>query len=206
MPPAPNNPVHLRQDIRISFDLEQSVMNGESSITLPPGMELRLLFGDLEQVRIMVNEGDAAEYNERKAIAPNDDNTLYLAPDPQERTIFLFWRLTAAPPGNGSGNLISPQGITLAGFWHPITEEDMLFSLTAELPPGFNGVTEADEIDIITAEYAYDNEQVLTASSPHPLRSINFVAGPYVVLSRSISNLTLYTYFFEEDARLAAGY
>jgi uncharacterized iron-regulated protein len=234
--------VTVRQDISISFDLDKAVMRGESTITLLPGRQLRLLFGDLEQVRIMVRKGgaddaadtvydtaynadnDNAAYDARREIAPNEDNTLFLAPVSLERTFSVSWQVTAAPPGHASGNLISPRGITLTGFWHPVAEQDMLFSLTAELPIGFNGVTEADEIDIkidisaddisaddsTEADGIYNDKQLLTASYPHPLRSINFAAGPYTVLSRQIGgdlrDLKVYTYFFKEDARLAPDY
>ncbi|NOQ47008.1 MAG: PDZ domain-containing protein, partial [Desulfobulbaceae bacterium] len=43
-------------------------------------------------------------------------------------------------------------------------------------------------------------------SLDHPVRSINFVAGPYVVQSKKVSSVTLYSYFFKEDNELAAGY
>ena len=212
--------VPLVQTISIAFDLEQALMRGESTLTLPPGQEMRLFFGDLHQVRIMLREqGDGdridIEYNEKRAIAPNDDNSLFLAASGRQRTLFLSWQLTAVPPGHASGNLISPEGITLTGLWHPTAERDMLFSLTAALPSGFQGITEADELTLSAAEGLFDdelndersNEHLLKASYPHPLRSIHFAAASYVILSHQIRDgLVVSTYFFEEDAGLAQGY
>ena len=41
---------------------------------------------------------------------------------------------------------------------------------------------------------------------PHPLQSINFAAGPYTIRSRRAGSITVYSYFFQEDAGLSAGY
>lgn len=202
LPALPDTPV--QQNIRITFDVEQAKMAGESTITLPPGGALKLLFGDLEQVRIMISEGKAMEDKVGQEIAPNDDNTLLLPSAALQRTLRISWQLTAPPPGYGSGNLISPEGITLTGFWHPAADQDMLFSLTADLPAGFNGITEADEIALKKDEE--NGIERLSAAYPHPLPGINFAAGQYTVQTRELDEVTLFTYFFAEDAELAEGY
>ncbi|MCI5166780.1 MAG: hypothetical protein D3903_11970, partial [Candidatus Electrothrix sp. GM3_4] len=173
----------LRQDIHITFYLESAQMQGKATLVLPPNRALKLSLNGLEQVRVLIaetkKENSDEEINLQK-IAPNSANTLTLDPSAQERTLSLSWQVTAPPPGYDTGNLITPQGITLTGFWHPTTDENMLFSLVAELPPGFSGVTETDEIEI----EADGEQQILKATAPQPLRSINFAAGPYTVLSR----------------------
>jgi uncharacterized iron-regulated protein len=185
----------LRQDIHITFYLESAQMQGKATLVLPPNRALKLWLNELEYVRIEVTETG-------QKIAPNSDNTLTLAPAAQPRTLSLSWQITAPPPGHDTGNLITPQGITLTGLWHPTSNENMLFSLRADLPPGFSGITEANEIEIAT-----DGErQILKATAPQPLRAINFAAGPYTVLTRQLNNLTLYSYFFAEDEELAPAY
>jgi len=203
---APKKPLELlRQDIQIAFDLESALMQGKATLVLPPEKALELSLNGLEQVRIDIPETGQGKNDEEpipQEIAQNSDNTLTLPPAAQERTLSLSWQITAPPPGHDTGNLITPQGITLTGFWHPTSDENMLFSLNAELPPGFSGMTEADEIEIET-----DGEQhILKAKAPQPLRAINFAAGPYTVLSRRLNNLTLYSYFFAEDEELAPAY
>jgi uncharacterized iron-regulated protein len=187
-----------RQDISISFDLNNATMIGSSVITLPPDMGLQLYLGDLENIQATILG------SEQEAVQVDDDNkkTISLSSSVTQRTISLSWQLTTANRGPGSGNLISTKGITLTGLWHPVADHDMLFSLTAALPQGFNGVTEADEL-IVTGK---NSNRLLKASYPHPLQSINFVAGPYTVRSRKAGATTVYTYLFPEDARLAAGY
>ena len=185
-----------RQDINITFDLDKATMQGNSVITLPPDMGLQLYLGDLENVAAEVIQGSG-----QTPLAINADKTITLATAPEQRTISLSWQLTTTDRGF-SDNLISPEGITLAGLWHPAANHDMLFSLTAALPRGFNGITEAEELVI----RGKGNTKMLKAGYPHPLQSINFAAGPYTVRSRRVGSTTLYTYFFPEDAGLAAGY
>ncbi|MGB5685617.1 MAG: ChaN family lipoprotein [Candidatus Electrothrix sp.] len=185
----------LRQDIHIAFDLASSLMQGKATLVLPPERGLELSLNELEHVRIEITETG-------QEIAPNSDHTLTLDPATQERTLSLSWQITAPPPGNDTGNLITPQGITLTGSWHPTADESMIFSLNAKLPPDFSGVTEADEIAITTE----GEQNILKATAPQPLRAINFAAGPYTVLSRQLNNLTLYSYFFAEDEELAPAY
>ncbi|WP_446010081.1 ChaN family lipoprotein [Candidatus Electrothrix sp.] len=200
-------PPPLLQDIQISFDLASSLMQGKSTLILPPERALELSFIELENVRIEFTETGTTEQETSEQdtmpqeLVPNSDNTLSLPPAAQERTLTLTWQVIAPPPGM-SGNLITLEGITLAGFWHPTADKKMLFSLKAELPPGFSGVTEANEIEILTK----GEHNILKANAPHPLHSINFAAGPYTVLSRDVNNLTLYSYFFAEDEALAPAY
>lgn len=194
----------LHQDIYISFDPESSLMLGRSALVLPPERELRLSFAGLQNVQVKITEtGSGAGYQApvTQEVTPNSDNILLLAPTKQLRTLSMSWQVVAPSPGI-SGNLISSQGITLTALWHPTTGEKMRFTLNAELPLGFSGVTEADEIDIETDGMQQD----LRAISPHPVRAIHFAAGPYSVLKHRINNITLYSYFFAEDEDLAPAY
>ena len=169
---------------------------GSSVITLPPDTELQLYIGDLDNIQAII------QGNEQEVVQVDDKKNIFLSSSPKQQTISLSWQLTTAEKGPGFDNLISKKGITLAGLWHPVADHDMLFSLTAALPQGFNGVTEADEL-VITGK---NNNRLLKASYPHPLQSINFVAGPYTVRSRKAGTITVYTYFFQEDAGLASNY
>ena len=187
-----------RQEITISFDTDTATMYGTSTITLPPDIDLHLYTGDLEKVRAHLGQ----DSGDQEQLAIDDDKTISLAAAAHQRTISLAWQLTAAGGGHGSGNLISKQGITLTGLWHPAADRDMLFSLTAELPRGFTGVTEADEL-VISGK---GSRRLLKAGSPQPLQSINFAAGPYTVRSRQSGATRVYTYFFQEDAGLSADY
>ena len=180
---APSLP---RQAINISFDLEKGIMQGESIITLPPNQGMEIYLGDLADVHATLGSQD-------------DDHTITLPPTDTEQVVTLSWKL--ASQGHGSGNLISKQGITLTGLWYPITGSDMLYSLTAVLPDGFDAITEADKL--VTTN---DQPRLLKAEYPHPIEAINFAAGPYIINSKKVGKINLYTYFFEEDASLSEEY
>ena len=184
------------QKITVSFDLDQARLQGSSIITLPRDTDLRLHLEGLEQVNFSIKP-----FAETAPTSIAADNTLVLAAAPHERTLTISWQLTC-PAEPGSDNLISPQGITLAGHWHPVAEQDMLFSLNALLPADFNGVTEADTLALEQS----GNTRVLKASYPHPLQSINLAAGPYTVNSRKVGTTTIFTYFFNEDVHLSTPY
>jgi uncharacterized iron-regulated protein len=184
------------QEITISFDLEQGSMQGQSRLTLPPNQSLQLYFGDLENIRITAMAGDS-----KKQLTP-DNKTLTLPAVGQQQIIRISWRIHPKDGGYRSGNLIQKKGITLTGLWHPLTGQDMLFSLTAVLPPGFSGITGADKL---ISNGRGKNRQI-QAAYPHPRQSINFAAGPYVIKSRKAGKTKVYTYFFKEDAGLAADY
>ncbi len=182
------------QAITISFDLEQGTMLGKSVLTLPPDQALNLYFGNLENIQV-----NAAGSEEN---LPLDKKVLLLPAAAKQQVFHIRWLLHPKDGGYRSGNLIHTRGITLTGIWHPVSNQDMLFSLTAALPPGFSGVSEADKLVTI----GKGKKQKLRAAYPHPLQAINFAAGPYVIQSRKAGKLTVYSYFFKEDANLADAY
>jgi uncharacterized iron-regulated protein len=181
----------LKQEITISFDLDRAILHGNSILTLPADTPLQLYAGDLQQVTAKIDKDPLTPENK----------TIVVQPAPEERMITLSWQLQADKHGS-TGNLITKKGITLTGFWHPMADRDMLFSLTAYLPRGFSGVTEAENLQTTRKK----GKSVLKAAYPHPLRSINFAGGPFMIKSRKAGTTTVYTYFFKEDAGLAAAY
>jgi uncharacterized iron-regulated protein len=107
-------------------------------------------------------------------------------------------------PGIVYGNLISPEGVALTGGWYPYVEGvDLAFySLQATLPPGYEAVSEAEEI---TARTSGDKVE-FAFLFPYPVESITLAAGPYRVFRADINNVEVYGYFLPEDASLAEDY
>ncbi len=186
-----------RQDINISFNVTNSLLTGQSVITLPANVPLRISLGDLQHVQITRQHN-----NQQLSVPMQGKNSIILSPQPQVQTIQISWQMAAAGSGRGSGNLISSKGITLTGFWHPITDHNMLYSLTAHLPAGFSGVSEGDKITLINQKKGH----ILKTASRQPLRAINFAAGIYSISSRRVGSTTVFSYFFPEDAGLSADY
>ena len=193
-PPARTPPTHT---ISLSFDLARRTVLGTSRITLPAGAPLVLRCGPLEVTGGVLEEQDRTPL----LVRPDRDNTIRLSAADRPRSLYISWRLqTGNQPA--SDNLVDPAGITLAGFWHPLPEQDMIYTVNALLPRGFTAITEASNI----SEQKSGDRVRFHSTFAHPLASVHFVAGPYTVRSRKVSGLTLFTYFFAEDAALAEGY
>ncbi len=183
--------------IALSFDLEDSTLSGTSRIDLPENTPLALHCGPLTITGAVLEQPGQTPL----MVKANPENIIRLNPAPTSRILLLSWTLKADNPYT-SGNLITKDGITLAGFWHPTPEQDMLYTLKATLPPGFTGVSEGERI--ITTKR--NGKQQFQATFPYPLNGLHFAAGPYVVQSRQYKNVTIYSYFFAEDNHLAPDY
>lgn len=189
--------IHPAHKISISFDLDQARLIGTSRITLPENTPLTLHCGPLTIT------GSILKRNNHTPLQVNTDtdNIIRIAAIAEQQTLLLSWTLTAANP-YATSNLIDKSGITLAGFWHPMPEQDMLYELEAILPPGFTGISEGEHVTITNKK----NTRQLQASFPYPLGALHFAAGPYTVDSRTESGVTIYSYFFKEDQHLASEY
>lgn len=183
--------------IAISFDLENSLLIGTSQITLPAGQALSLDCGHLEIT------GSILKQQDRTPLQPlaDSDNIIHIGKQESEQTILISWTMKADQP-MATVNLISKQGITLAGFWHPMPDLDMTYSLNAALPEGFSGISEGEQVETVII----NNIRQLQTHFPWPTRSINFAAGNYIVRSIQVGKVSLYTYFFPEDDHLSQGY
>ncbi len=186
----------LSHTLSLSFDLKNHQVFGTSRIDLPPNRSLTLYCGPLEITGTLLEQKETTP----KTLKPGPENTLLIPAAPRPQTLYVSWSL-AVPEGSGD-NLITEQGITLAGFWHPMAKEDMLYSLQATLPRSFSAVFEAETISSAPTQQG----RQFQGAYPHPLRGLHFVAGPYTVKKRKVSSTTLYSYFFKEDAALAAEY
>jgi uncharacterized iron-regulated protein len=186
-----------RHTLSISFDLKKSLITGTSKIDLPKNIRLELDCGPLTITGAVLEQKNHTPVQ----IKPGKKGRISIAKLPQQQTLFLSWILKVTNP-YASNNLISTKGITLAGFWHPIADQDMLFELHAELPQGFTAVSEGEQVSIKKQKKTWRYK----ASFPHPLQAMHFAAGPYSVRSRKLGDVTIYSYFFKEDQKLAVNY
>ncbi len=185
--------------INIAFNPGQASMTGTSRIILPPEVDVKIYCGPLEVTGSVLEITGTSQFR----LVPDDDNIIKIPASSKKQTVHISWNLVAASPYTDN-NLISEDGITLAGFWHPIPDIDMVYRLEAELPANFTGISEAD-----TLFYCKDknNNRYLTTRFDHPISSINFAAGPYTVKYKKINNdIELAAYFFKEDIELADEY
>ncbi len=167
---------------------------GTSKIELPVGQSLHLDCGPLTITGAMLEQQDHTPVQ----IKPTN-NTFSIAAGSIPQTLLISWTLHAANP-HASDNLIGKKGITLAGFWHPVADTDMLFDLSARLPEGFSAISEGKPFTKTGRKHIYH------AQISHPVQSLHFAAGPYRIHSHKLGRVTVYSYFFKEDQNLSPGY
>ena len=188
---GPTAPEHY---ISMEFDLQSGRLAANSRIVLPANASLHLGLSSLNVSQIIINGQEAEKAGE--------NNYLDIPASPQDQEILLTYS-KEIQPGASPYNMISEAGITLIDSWYPVADHEMFFKLTAHIPQEFEAVSEADEI--IT--FPVNDRKQVTFRFPHPLFSINFIAGPYVVAQENFAeNKTLVSYFFPEDQGLAAEY
>ncbi len=181
--------------LEVSFLTEQQTLNGKATIDIPKGKEWQLYTGGLHIQEITLEEQG------KKAVSlplPGKDAITMYASD-SKLTLTIIYSLQV--PTNASDNLISPNGIVLTSNWHPLPQEDMLFSLSATLPQGFQGISESDFLP------EQSSTGVMQSSFSQPVRSIHLAAGPYQIEQETIrEGLSLSTWFFKEDQQLSREY
>lgn len=189
------DPIHHR--ISLSFDINKQTMYATSHISIPQQTELYLECGPLSLTGIVLEQ----EKTTPVTVIAGAKNDIFIAASHVPQQLYISWELSTTDTLD-KDNFIADNGITLAGFWHPLSKQDMIFSLDAVIPQHFSAITEAEEI---TTKVSGGNKHV-HASFSHPLQGMHLIAGPYVIQSKQLQNLTIYAYFFKEDAELMKQY
>jgi uncharacterized iron-regulated protein len=198
---TPDPPIHK---LNISFDLARATMRGISVLEIPADRAAIYHTPGLVITGIWIN-GQQIDHNDRgQAYFADPDHELTIAPSPDPATIKVTYELDlAAGSSSPVADIISPDGISLTGVWHPFLHQDQIFELTAEIPPDFEAISEAENI----ATTPDGEKKRVTFSFGHPLPGINFIAAPFIVEKTSFDDdRELYTYFLAEDQELAAEY
>jgi uncharacterized iron-regulated protein len=191
-----NSPLHTLQ---VRFVLGENRIIGESRISVPPGESLTVSVGGLTVKSVsadgmtVTEDSGAATITVKPGTAQGSLKVVYEAHYPAG---------AVRDGGDGivQGNLIGPEGIALINAWYPAIEGLTRFKLTALLPQGFEGISEADEV---TTRLLPDGTAELSFAFDHPVDGINLIAGKYVVTKERHKAVDLITYFFPEDRALA---
>lgn len=180
----------INYQLLTAFDLPAHLLKATASITLPPGAATVVY---LDGLRVTAIELNSAEIK-----LPG--STLPIAASSSVRRLIIHYQKTVSSMHDG---LIGETGIVLSDDWYPQLNSPALFHLQAVIPANFTAVSEADTI----STESVPNSRLVTFEFSRPLTYLHFIAGPYVERKVSIGNgKSLYTYFFPEDAELAADY
>lgn len=184
-----------RYHLDISFLPEQQTLHGKATISIAEGKEWQLYTGGLEIQEVLLKEEGKEAFS--MPLPREDRISLYASGSSLQLTV----KYSLKVPANAHNNLITARGIVLTSGWHPLPQEDMLFSLTATLPHGFQGISESDDLPKQTAD------GMITSSFSQPVRAIHLAAGPYQIEKETIrEGLILSTWFFKEDRQLSREY
>ena len=184
-----------RYHLDISFLPEEASLQGTATITYPAGQAWQLYTGDMKiQQFTLQEEGGPA------IVMPLPrQNVIAMYGSEKSQLVTLRYSLTVAAGDND--NMISPRGIVLAGNWHPLPDRAMLFSLRAQLPPGFHGISESDMVP------RHADNTTMESVFSQPLQAIHLAAGPYRITEEEVRpGLSLSTWFFAEDQQLSRSY
>lgn len=191
-------------DIRVNFDLGRKLLFGVSSISLPGPGEAKVNVSGLNVKSVTVDGMPARITPEMKEIpvkAAASGSVIRIEYELSAATAPREYR--SENPGVVSGDLITPEGISLTGHWHPTVEGMALYRLSAVLPEGLEGVSEADEI-VMTKLPGGDRQ--FSFVFEHPVERISFVAGRYGIEKKSHNGIDIYTYFLPGNAGLSGTY
>ncbi len=193
-----------RHDLRVSFDLDQHMLIGTSTITVTDRKDVVIGLAGLT-VRSVTLDGLPLEIRTANQEIP-------LGSFHAGKTVRIEYTVRAVKPpetdtsrnaGVVSGNLIGPEGIVLTEGWYPSVNGFASFALTAVLPRDFEGVSEADGIAVRDIPGGLKEFEFRHG---HPLAGIHLAAARYVVSRETHNGIDIYAYFLQEDAGLAQNY
>jgi len=190
----------VEYSIRVSIDPEGGTLAGQARIELPAhpsGGKWLVHVAELDVLSATLN-GKALKQKDGHLKAKR--GTLIVNYEISGGA----WGSDPSNPGVVSGNLISPEGVSLTGYWYPAVEDAPLayYSLKAVLPHGFEAVSEAEDISVTRV----DGKLEFSFLFPYPATGLTLAAGPYKVFRAEVAGVDVYGYFLPEDEGLAEEY
>ncbi len=186
--------------LSVSFDLERNLLKGTAVITLQEDRAITISVGDLKVL--------SAKVNGRPVTPDAGTDLLELkgrgAAEIEYEMTFGDGRENGSLENAGvvSANLVSGKGISLTRAWYPSVSGMALYHLEALMPEGFTGISEADDVAIASSA----DGRKFSFTFSNPLNEITLAAGKYTELKESFNGISIYAYFFPEDARLGKTY
>ena len=173
-------------DVRIDPSTER--LSGTANIYSSTPAETHLSVGNLSNI-----------YVNGKPIAPAADGTIRVKLIKEKPTIIQY---EAIFEGSSLG-LIEAENIFLMGGWYPMPRELTRYTLSVTLPRNFTAVSETDSVSVAVSE----DQATHLFHFDYPLDSLHLAASSnYVVKKIDHNDISIETYFFQEDAALADTY
>lgn len=180
-------------NLAISFNTDKNQVIGTAKIFIPKEKSISISLTQLTVTGAFIQEADGSE----KELHPQD-SLLNFRSSSKKRTLFISYTRDVI---NDYSNLIASSGISLTTNWYPYPSEPFVFSLSAQLPDNFSGISQSDSFPLA------NKSGILKSHWNRPTQDICFNAGPYVVNKLKVrDNFYVYSMFFKEDKELAEEY
>jgi uncharacterized iron-regulated protein len=189
--------LHPSYNLSVSFDLEKHLLKGVAVITLPEDKRVTISVENITILSMQFNAKPLDPEIKDGVFSVNTKGTLLIAYEaPYARG---HEPDNAGEAVSQGGNIITDRGIYLTRDWYPAIDSKALYDLTALLPPGFNAISEADEIT--KAKTGNGDRYAFTFA--HPLHNLHLIAGKYRERKDTYNGIDIFCYFFTEEAALA---
>lgn len=197
----PSVPDQREYRLDVSFEVPRSTITGIVKLPVRAGRELAFRIGRLTVGPLSLNGRDmkSSVKDGRLTIKPLEDG---IAEIRYEGTF-----KGGVPEGDRNYGVVSStideRGISLTGTWYPQPEGLARWKVTAQLPAGYEAISEAETI---TREKK-GGGTLFTFDFPHPVDGLSLVATDrYEITRERYGAIELTAYFFKEDRDLARTY
>ncbi|WP_328760145.1 M1 family metallopeptidase [Geomonas azotofigens] len=207
---ATGAPAVLSQEIAVSLDPPRHELRGESRIVFAPGSRaVRLRLAREARVASVRCGGRDLPFTFRSG-------AIDLELPPGEESVAVSYRASfndqvsrhpaaGEDPSYGVNAAIGSEGTFLGGgaHWYPVPEQvPASRTITITAPAGIEAVTFGARLSRETSGGATRSKW----QEARPVGGLSLCAGPYLVEERKAAGVTLYSYFYRDNAELAPRY
>ncbi|MEK6744057.1 MAG: ChaN family lipoprotein [Nitrospirota bacterium] len=192
---------HREHRLDVAFEVARSRISGSVTVPVRAGQERAFRIGHLAVSPVSLNGRDVGSTVKDGwlTIKPLEDG---IAEIRYEGT--FKGGVTQGDRNYGVvSSTIDERGISLTGTWYPQPDGLARWKVTAQLPAGYEAISEAETI---TREKK-GGGTLFTFDFPHPVDGLSLVATDRYEITRDrIGTIELFAYFFKEDRELARSY
>ncbi|MBJ6749799.1 M1 family metallopeptidase [Geomonas anaerohicana] len=200
----------LSQDIAVTLDPPRHELGGESRIAFAPGSrKVRLRLAKQARVDSVRCAGRDLPFTFRSGAIelelPQGETSVALAYHASFNDQVARHPAAGEDPSYGVNATIGSEGTFLGGgaYWYPVPEQvPASRKVTVSAPAGTEAIT-------FGARLARETSAGVTRSvwqETRPVGGLSLCAGPYLVEERKAAGITLYSYFYRDNAQLAPRY
>jgi len=129
-------PIHT---LSVSFDMEKSTLSGISVMEFPANSGGSYHLDGLAVNGIRINDQSIDLDDQTLDYFADPLHGLTISPAPVKKLVTISYTLNLSERSSPLSDMISADGISLTGIWHPFLHRDTIIKLSAEIPAGSHG-------------------------------------------------------------------